>query len=514
MTTRLPRSTPSATGLDPAAIERLLAGLDRLSHPHAVMVLHRGSVVAEAAWAPYELESPHLTFSVSKSFTATAIGFAIDEGLLALDDRVVDLLPDAAPEQPSANLSAMRLRHLLTMTTGHAADSMPAVDDDGSWAGALLAVPVEHEPGSRFVYDTGATYLLSAILRRVTGTGLLEFLGPRLFEPLGIDGARWERDPEGIEVGGFGLSVSIEAMAKLGELYRLRGRWGDRRLLSEAWVDAATAAQVPNGPTDGGDWAEGYGFQFWRCRYGAYRADGAFGQFIVVWPERELVVAITAGIADMREELEVVWDAFGATARERSAVDDRDGGDGGDGGDGDGSGSGDGGAADATRLGPGRVLPWDDGLAESPLEAEVLGVEYAVDAAGAADAADPADLADPAFGLECVAIRRDDDGRLVLRLDRAGTSTEVVAGNREWVTGALRMGPFPEPEPIAASAAWVGDHVLLVRIHSLETPFAWSIEVSFAADASSVRLVVDQNVSFDDPRRFRGTLRAVPARTR
>ncbi|WP_395242872.1 serine hydrolase domain-containing protein [Agromyces sp. MMS24-K17] len=499
----LPRSTPAGTGLDPAAIDRLLAGLDRLQEPHAVMVVHRGQVVAEAAWHPYRLADPQLLFSVSKTFTSVAVGLAVDEGLLSIDDRVIDLLPDDAPAEPSANLAATRVRHLLTMTSGHASESMEAIGrTGGTWAQDLLAAPVEHVPGTRFVYDTGSSYLLSAILHRLTGGRVLDFLRPRVLEPLGVVDAHWELDPQGIDVGGYGLSIPIEGMAALGELFRLGGRLGDRQLVPAAWIEAASAAQVPNGPNVSPDWAAGYGYQVWRCRNGAYRADGAFGQFIVVWPERELVVAIFAGIQDMQEELSAVWEAFG----DGSAADGTPGGDAGTVADG---------AAPASL-----ALPTVVGAAADDVEALVLGRTFAfaapdepaepaapADAVDAADADASSNLDDEALRLASVRVDRDERGRIVLGITRADGGTEVVAGHGEWVVGDAGLDA-PVGARAAASAAWTGPRTLVVRVLSLSTPFAWTWTATFAPDGTAVDLVVDQNVAFGPTRLFDGTLRA------
>ncbi|MBW7461807.1 serine hydrolase, partial [Paenibacillus sepulcri] len=152
-----------------------------------------------------------------------------------------------------------------------------------------LAAPVEHEPGTHFVYNSGATYMLSAILQKVTGQTLLEYLQPRLIEPLGIKGAAWDVCPRGINVGGWGLNVTTEDIARFGQLYLQKGMWNGQRLLTEEWIAEATSSQISNGDGGVNDWAQGYGYQFWRCRHGVYRGDGAFGQFCIVMPEQDAV---------------------------------------------------------------------------------------------------------------------------------------------------------------------------------------------------------------------------------
>ncbi|UUZ96296.1 beta-lactamase family protein [Paenibacillus sp. P25] len=272
------------------------------------MLLRRGQVAAEAWWAPYGPDIPHMMFSLSKSFTSTAIGLAVSEGSLTVEDAVVSFFPERAV--PDANLSKMKVKHLLSMSTGHAKDTTGALREreDGDWVQAFLEPPVEHEPGTHFVYNNGATYMLSAIVQTLSGQKLHDYLQPRLFEPLGIRGSAWDTCPRGINTGGWGLNLKTEDIARFGQLYVQEGVWNGVRSLPEAWIREATAFQVSNGDGGDSDWKQGYGYQFWRCRHGAYRGDGAFGQFCVVLPEQEAVIAMTAGTGDMQAVLNAVWE--------------------------------------------------------------------------------------------------------------------------------------------------------------------------------------------------------------
>ena len=278
---------------------------------HSLMVLRHGQVVAEGWWGPYRRDDPHMLFSLSKSFTSTAIGLAVAEGKLSLDDTVLSFFPEDAPAEPSENLKAMRVRDLLAMSTGHDADAIepfPYTDPAVSQTRAFLALPVAHKPGTHFVYNTLATYMLSAIVQKVSGKPLVDYLRPRLFEPLGIRNPKWDATPKGVTLGGFGLSVTTEDIARFGQLYLQKGEWDGKRLLPAEWVAAATARQVSNGSNPASDWEQGYGYQFWRCRHGAYRGDGAFGQYCIVMPEQDAVIAITCGVRDMQAVLNLVWE--------------------------------------------------------------------------------------------------------------------------------------------------------------------------------------------------------------
>ncbi len=306
---KLPRSTPEAQGVSSSAILAFVRAVTgQALELHSVMLLRHGRVVAEGWWAPYAAERPHMLFSLSKSFTSSAVGMAVAEGRLTVDDPVLSFFPDEAPAEPDANLQAMRVRHLLTMTTGHDVDATGRTFPQQNWVNAFLSLPVEHAPGTHFCYNTAATYMLSAIVQKLSGMTLLEYLRPRLFAPLGISGAAWESCPAGINRGGTGLSVKTEDIARFGLLYLNRGVWHGRRLLREEWIAAATARQVANGEDAESDWNQGYGYQFWRCRHNCYRGDGAFGQYCLVMPEQDAVLAITAGLGDMQAVLTNVWE--------------------------------------------------------------------------------------------------------------------------------------------------------------------------------------------------------------
>ena len=315
----LPRSTPEAQGVSSAGIRAFVETADAKVHTlHSFMLVRHGQVVAEGWWAPEAAEKRHVLHSLSKSFTSTAVGLAIESGKLSLDDEVLKFFPDDAPANPSKNLKAMRVRDLLTMNAGQDAEAKIRDSGDQPWTRTFLAQPVPHKPGTHFMYNTPATYMLSAIVQKVTGQPVLEYLRPRLFEPLGIENPEWGASPQGVNFGGYGLYVRTEDIAKFGQLYLQKGQWEGRQLVPAAWVAQATSRQVGNGSNPQSDWEQGYGFQFWRCRHGAFRGDGMSGQFCVVLPEQDAVVAITADTSDMQAELNVVWDqllpAFHAAA--------------------------------------------------------------------------------------------------------------------------------------------------------------------------------------------------------
>jgi CubicO group peptidase (beta-lactamase class C family) len=303
----LPRSTPEAQGVDSAGLRAFVqAANDKVDTMHSFILVRHGHVVAEAWWKPESAETPHVLHSLSKSFTSTAIGMAVAEGKLGLDDSVLQHFPADAPTEPTPQLRAMRIRDLLTMTTGH--QITPTFSDETPWVKSFLTSKVEHKPGTHFLYNSPGSYMLSALATKVTGQTVLDYLRPRLFEPLGIEHPEWSVSPQEISTGGWGLKLCSEDIAKFGQLYLQKGQWQGKALVPESWVELATAKHVSNGSDPSKDWDQGYGFQFWRCRHGAYRGDGAHGQFCIILPEEDAVVAITADTDDMQGELNVVWD--------------------------------------------------------------------------------------------------------------------------------------------------------------------------------------------------------------
>ena len=452
--TFLPRSTPEAEGIASSAILDFLREADaQLDTLHSMMIVRHGRVIAEGWWTPYAAEHPHLMFSVSKSFTSMAVGLAITEGRLTLDDLVVDLLPDDLPTEITPYLSALTVRHLLTMTTGHATDTVSLADESHgeNWARAILAQPLEFTPGTHYVYNSGASYLLSAILQRLTGERLLDYLTPRLFEPLGMTSASWQSCPRGIDAGGWGLSITTEDLATFGQLLLQRGEWDGRQLVSAGWIDEATAAQVDTSGTDHDlDGRQGYGFQFWRNRLSGYRADGAFGQFCIVLPEQDAVVVLTSALPVAQLALDLVWEhllpAFGDSPlppAEGPLV---------------------GSLGDALAA---LTLPTIAGSATSPTADRVAGIRFWFD--------------DPKISSVTLEAA-------VLTIARQGTGTPLAFGHGEWVESA--------DAHVWASGAWVSPDSLVIRAHNIGTPFSRTYTLAYTTDALSIDIT--QNVAFGD----------------
>lgn len=278
---------------------------------HGVRVVPRHGEALEAWWSPYRPKARHVLYSLTKTFTALGVLFAVQEGALSLDEFVVRRFPRWAPRDGNDRWHRVTVRHLLTMSLGFDVDPTDRVVKQRDWVKAVLALSLDHEPGSRFVYNNMASYLASAVLQEATGTTLREWLMRQLFEPLGIADPPWDRCPTGRTIGGWGLYLTLEEVSRLGVFLRDRGSWNGRSLLKPSLVDEATSFHIATGTNPDHDSHQGYGYQIWRCRHGAFRADGAFGQHCVVWPERDLIVAVQAGVGDTQPVLDLIWEHWG-----------------------------------------------------------------------------------------------------------------------------------------------------------------------------------------------------------
>ena len=312
---QLARSTPEEQGFSAQAILDFLDATEREKMElHSFMMLRHGKVIAEGWWEPYGPDLVHTMYSMSKSFTSTAVGLAVAEGKLSVEDKVISFFPDDLPAQISENLAAMRVKDLLTMATGNEKEPTQVCIKSENWVRTFLAQNIAHEPGTQFMYNSAATYMCSAIVQKVTGQSVLEYLTPRLFSPLGISGMRWETCPRGINTGGWGLSIQTEGLAKFGQLLLQKGKWNDKQIIPAAWIDEATRFHIqqpggdkPDRPKAKNDWLQGYGYQFWRCQGTAFRGDGAFGQFTIVLPEQDAVIVMTSENKNMQGQLDLVW---------------------------------------------------------------------------------------------------------------------------------------------------------------------------------------------------------------
>lgn len=299
----LPRSTPEAEGIPSEVIADFFRGIEEAGYEaHGLMILRHDKVVAEHWWRPYGPQYPHAMYSATKTFTAAAVGFAVQEGLLKVSDKVQSFFPDLMPEHPAPELSRLTVEHLLSMSAGHARTQYAGSGTDQ--IRSFLATDFAYEPGTHFEYNVTCTHMLSNIITRVTGLTLYEYIKPRLFDPLGIKDVIWEMDLDGRTVGNGGMHSKTSDLAKFGIFLKNKGKWQGRQLLAPEWIDAMTTAHIYQHPersdeeNDKDDTGKGYGYQTWLGRHNSFRAIGAQNQLIMVIPDYDLVVAVNSQIGD------------------------------------------------------------------------------------------------------------------------------------------------------------------------------------------------------------------------
>jgi CubicO group peptidase (beta-lactamase class C family) len=482
---QLPRTSPESQGIPSAAILQFAEALEsQINEIHSFMLLRHGNVVAEGWWEPYKREDPHIMFSISKSFTSTAVGLAVSEGHFTVDDPVISFFPDETPAQVSDFLAAMQVRHLLSMSTGHAEDSFAFMLNraDRDWIKAFFEVPVLHAPGTYFLYDTGASHMLSAIVQKTTGQNLLDYLEPRLFEPLGIQGATWQQSPQRITIGGIGLSIKTEDLARFGQLYLQKGRWGDKQIVPEAWIAEATSSHISNGSDPASDWAQGYGYQFWRCQHNVYRGDGAFGQYCVVFPEQDAVLAITGGvdILGMQPPLDLVWNILlpamhpGSLPEDAAAYD-----------------------ALTKKLSSLSINPVG-GEAVSPKTSQLSGGTYQV--------------ARNVLSIESIAVDFTEAGG-VFKFNTPTVETIIPFAYGKWEPGRINLfntEPWDtQSRPVVASGGWTAEEILTAVVRLYETPFYYTLVFHFVDDELMMEARVNTSFGSLEPLLF--TARSIKA---
>jgi CubicO group peptidase (beta-lactamase class C family) len=311
-TYKLLRSTPENEGVSSSQIIDFLNAVDTgRVELHSFMFIRHGKVIAEGWWDPYGSDKKHIMFSASKTFTATAIGLAVSENRLKITDKVSSFFPYSQPDSVSDDMKALTVQNLLTMSVGQ--DPEPrAMGTGGDWITVFLnSVPV-HKPGTIFKYNNMATFMLSAIVQQVTGLTVFDYLQTRIFRPLAIRGIDWDLNPQGINLGMIGLRLKTEDMAKFGQLLLQNGVWNGKQLIPKEWVKEATSFKIPTSLSANkdslkqSDWGQGYCYQMWRGRNNTVRLDGLGGQFVVLIPDKDAIVVLTANAKNTQDELNLV----------------------------------------------------------------------------------------------------------------------------------------------------------------------------------------------------------------
>ena len=492
----LPRSSPEEQGVSSRAITALLDRIhsDPNARAHEILIVRNGTVIAEAAWAPYETNLPHQLYSLSKSITATAIGMLVDEGLLSIDEALCDIFYDKAPERADLPAYRMTVRHLLNMSTGSLFnESGSAMGAD--WERDFLRAGTKFEPGTAFDYNSMNTYMLAAIVRRKTGETLTDYLKPRLYEPLGISEYYWETCPNGTEKGGWGLSLTPESVAKIGQLYLNKGVWntpqGERRLLSAEWVKAATRPQID---TPKGEITFGYGHQIWMtAREGSFLFNGAFGQYMLALPDLGVLVVLLSGSSRLFAQggvLDYVTDALDDGAPRPLIPDPR--------------------AAEAMQttiasLSARYREPYFNAAANRAPLSELASLldgrvySFPPNIGGLFPMILQAVHNNFTTGLTQAVFSAGEDGALHLELVEGEEKHRLTFYEDRYSGASVRQRGDVFEVRATAEAEWTdaGEWALSAAVHFIETPFTRVIRLTFAAD-DSIKIVFDENPSIRD----------------
>lgn len=464
---RLKRASAAACGVDPAALRELYLALGE-KQVHSLMITRHNQVIAEGWWAPYRPEYAHIQYSVSKSFVGTTVGIAVTQGLLTVEDTILSILGDRLPSAPCENMQKLTVRNVLTMSTGHK-DERNMFQPGESWCYSLLTSYLDHTPGHEFRYISSSTYLLCAVIRKLTGKNVFDYLKENLFEPMGFsDAIWWEKSPEGFNTGFNGFNATAEDITKLGLLYLNRGVWNGKRILSEQWVDEAMSVQIDNadnwknqelGDRQGfgtltEDWCSGYGYLFWHCRPArAVRADWIYGQMCIILPEQDMTVSIAAGYREPGEILDILWEKLLP-------------------------------AIDPARLDPGKETELEQTLAglQIPVVEGAARSERGAEASGRTFA-----LADTGSGIRTLRFCFESPAPVIEITTQKGT-LRLPVGYGQWLTSETGYDPdgFSCDNVIffgsaAACGAWQEDEYVLKLVYT-RTPFVDTLRVRFEGD--------------------------------
>lgn len=475
----LQRSTPEAEGVPSKAVIALFDSLTALPKTdiHSVMVLRHGKVIAEIYPAPFAPEYRHTMYSCSKTFVGAAVGLAIADNRLRLTDRVGAFFPELLPDSVSDNLASMTVRDLLTMTSGITTDwNMRSITPD--WIRTYLAKPVK-TPGQKFEYDSICTYLLSAIIQKVTGMTLLDYLKLKLFTPMNITDVAWEISPEGVNTGGWGLHIQSESLAKFGLLLLNGGVWEGKQLLPASWVKEMTSKQMEAGDED-------YGYQMWMCEYpGAVRLDGALGQYVLIIPDKDMVVVITeCMLINGNTQRRLVWNRLLPQVGDRVLTPGKD-------------------YKLLQKKQSAYQLPLVQGKATSSIAQKYAGKPIA--------------LEDNKYGWQSLSLQFKPKEVVMTVTDKTGATYDLLFGYKQWLKTSIPVYPpysvtavgalkgIDGPFWVAGSYAWSSPAVLQLKAHYVNWITALGITCSFEGD--NVSLNVTENFSGGDGITIKGRLK-------
>lgn len=444
-------AVPESCGVPSDVLTDYVEYLKTLDAIHSFTLMRHDRIIAQTWWKPFKKEYKHELFSCSKSFVSAAFGIAQGEKLVSLNDKLVDFFPEKMSEKVSERMKKVTLRNLLTMASGHSACPLAGGVISGAQdvVKAFLETELEYEPGSKFIYNSAATYMVSAVLRKVTGMNVREYLNEKLFKYMDIIPEKWDCCPGGINIGGWGFWAKSEDLLRFGRLLLNKGNWNGRQLIPEDYLAEATSFQIDNSANDIPDWKIGYGYQFWRTSFNSFRCDGACGQYILVMPEKDLVMVITAGLPNMQQILTEFWN---------------------------------------------KVYPWlkDDALPENPEKYRELqqSLQSCIHMPIASELRFVPEnkkycIAENELGLQEIAIDFDADGCSLKFIWQSGEIETLRADYGRHFTNKLRLQE-PEERILEASAAWLNENELDIQVYAVETPYRDHYYLRFSDDGIEV----------------------------
>ncbi|MEE3234600.1 MAG: serine hydrolase [Candidatus Latescibacterota bacterium] len=465
----LSRSNPEAQGISSKAILRFIRSLEEKTDSiHSFVLLRHSRIVADGWWLPYRREFKQEIYSLTKSFTSTAVGIAVSEGLISIDDPVHSFFSteQASFKRPIKNQD-LRIRHLLTMSSGHHIDALWPIQQGGDWTNQILSTDIRHSPGTYFLYNEGASYLLSVILTRVTGKKLIDYLRPRLFDKLEINNPSWEESPEDVNLGGWGLRITTENIANFGQLYLQNGIWDNQQLIPSQWVSAATSHQISIGTTTKNNCEQGYGYQFWTLKNDAYAACGAFGQYCIVVPKEKLVLAITAGTNNTQSILNILWEELIPYLNETLCNLEKDK------------------TTQLRRYLSNLTLPPQKGVRSVPMEKKIIGRFFSFES--------------NKLGIKEISFNFDPNIIKILKED--GSRHSLLIGYKSWeMNNSIGIWPWeqssePGTKLLAISGAWESNEIYIAKLYFCDTPHSIIIHFQFTTD--QIFIQEQHHVSFE-----------------
>ena len=469
-------SRPERQGISPHTIMRFLDRCEeQLDSLYSFAVVKGATVAAMGYYEPMKPQQLKMTHSVSKSINSLAVGIALGEGRLHLDDRLIDFFADELPEQRDPRMDRITVRDLLIMAASSVATSAAFSSVKGSWRKFYLSSVPYDEPGEYFSYDTGAAYMLSCIVTKVMGKNALAVLRERVFGPMEIDCTQWLEDGDGNNTGGWGFYIKAEDMLKLGSLILNYGAWDGRQLIPEWYMRQATAKQIDTFRNPGTGWGYGYGYQFWRFPENTFGYFGAFGQLLLCSREKNLYVVTTGGCSreENRRLATIITETlFAESSNDPIPYDD-----------------------EAYRKLAQRLsrlqLPCAEGERSSRAEADCFGREYQLS---------------PDDDISLLRFDRTDDDTILVSMAVRGGKITFSAGHRRWITGEQLPLDAPPHTAHSFSYGWTEPSRLILKQYMCNTTYYKIYDIRFDRDRLEMTVTQNMAIGGQQPKRCAGTL--------